>query len=158
MNLDQIVKQVIGTPKVVKVPKTHAELVAAVERFTGAPVSPACTDGELRKILKITATTYIDGKMRKTISTPRDPNAKPVYKELRMVDGQMVMAPRVKAVSKYDLLRAALSAGNQTLQNLIDASGFDAKNVRVSISILRARFGMEIVYDRDHKTYSAITE
>jgi hypothetical protein len=139
-----MVSQVTAAPKAtlkaVKAPKTHAELMEAVHVVTGAPASPNCTVDQLKSILA----GINKAPKAKSVKAPKAPKAAKTPK-----------APKAKKVTKYDLLRMALKEGNKTLEALINASGFDAKNVRVSISILRGRFGMEIAYDKEAKTYTA---
>jgi hypothetical protein len=144
MTIAQMVSQVTAAPKAtlkaVKAPKTHAELMEAVQVVTGAPASPNCTVDQLKSILA----GINKAPKAKSVKAPKAPKAAKTPK-----------APKAKKVTKYDLLRMALKEGNKTLEALINASGFDAKNVRVSISILRGRFGMEIAYDKEAKTYTA---
>ena len=144
MTIAQMVSQVTAAPKAtlkaVKAPKTHAELMEAVQVVTGAPASPNCTVDQLKSILA---------------GINKAPKAKPVKAPKAPKAVKTPKAPKAKKVTKYDLLRTALKEGNKTLEALISASGFDAKNVRVSISILRGRFGMEVAYDKEAKTYTA---
>lgn len=147
MTIAQMVSQVTAAPKAtlkaVKAPKTHAELMEAVQVVTGAPASPNCTVDQLKSILA----GINKAPKAKSVKAPKAPKAPKAAKTPK--------APKAKKVTKYDLLRMALKEGNKTLEALINASGFDAKNVRVSISILRGRFGMEIAYDKEAKTYTA---
>lgn len=149
MTIAQMVTQVTAAPKAtlkaVKAPKTHAELMEAVQVVTGAPASPNCTVDQLKSIL---------AGINKPAKTPKAPKAKAKAVKADKAP-KAPKTPKAKKVTKYDLLRMSLKEGNKTLEALINATGFDAKNVRVSISILRGRFGMEIAYDKEAKTYTA---
>lgn len=56
--------------------------------------------------------------------------------------------------SKVARLLARLQEGDATVEDLENASGYDAQNVRTSIGILRSKKGLPIVYDREAKQYS----
>lgn len=56
--------------------------------------------------------------------------------------------------SKVARLLARLQEGSASIEDLVEASDYDAQNVRTSIGILRSKKGLSIEYDREAKQYS----
>lgn len=93
------------------------------------------------------------GEQENDMAKAKEKKAKGKKKVVKAVNGGGKQASTPRAESKTAKLIAAVEKGG-TLKELSAASGFDERNTRTCIGILRSRKGMKIELDRTSGKYS----